>query len=313
MHLRNSKLLACMLSGLCLLSITPLLSGFDNWLVDILSNFPVQYALAALLLLIVSLRKRVLPLTLFAGFLFIINISVLSDSGASVQANSRGHESFTLCSANIQKTNRDFPTLVAGLKETDADILLLLEVTEESIEPLQSVIRTYPHHLVNLNVGASGTGAVLMSKFPILGSEFTTYSEYGNMLVRATIEINNKKVMFYGAHLPRPAYAEEYSFRSEQALSLAEQIRRQSVPVILAGDLNASPYSPIFKRLVKRSDLKDSRKGFGWQPSWPTFFPILWLPIDHILVSPGVQVHKRNTGPYLGSDHYPVFAELSIS
>lgn len=312
MHSRNNKALFFMLSGLCLLTITPFLNSFDNWLVDILSNFPVQYAVAALLLMIVSLRKRQLPLTLFAGFLFIFNISVLSDSGASVQAAAHEHETFTLYSANIQKTNMDFPKLVTGLKKADADILLLLEVTEKSIEPLQSLILTYPYHFINLNVGASGTGAVLMSKFPILGSKVTKYSEYGNMLVRAMIEINNKKVMFYGVHLPRPAFAEEYSHRSEQALSLAEQISRQSIPVILAGDINASPFSPIFKRLIKRSGLKDSRTGFGWQPSWPTYFPVLWIPIDHILVSPGIKVHNRTTGPHLGSDHFPVIAELSI-
>ena len=301
-----------MLSCLCLLSIMPLFNEFDYWLVDILSNFPIQYALAALLLFIISLRKKVLSLAFFAAVLFVLNISVFSDSGVSVQAAARKHETFTLYSANIQKTNKNFYRLVAGLKETNADILFLLEVTEESIDPLQSVIRTYPYHYVNLNLGESGTGAVLMSKFPIVNSKVIKYSEHGNMLVKATLDINNNKVMFYGVHLPRPAYADEYSMRSEQALSLAEQIGVQSVPVILAGDLNSSPYTPIFKQLLKRSGLKDSREGFGWQPSWPTYFPLLWLPIDHIFVSTEIRVHNRATGTYLGSDHYPVFAELSI-
>jgi endonuclease/exonuclease/phosphatase (EEP) superfamily protein YafD len=85
------------------------------------------------------------------------------------------------------------------------------------------------------------------------------------------------------------------------------------MPVIVAGDFNATPFSPIFRKVIKISGLKDSREGFGWQPSWPTYVPLLWLPIDHILVSSEIQVHNRATGSFIGSDHYPVFADLSIN
>lgn len=312
MRLRTSNLLFFMLSCLCLLSLPSLLGGVDNWFVDIVSNFSVQYSIAALLLLIASLYKRILPLTFVAGLLFFMNVSMFSFSGSSAQASPEQRDTFTVYSANIQKTNRDFSRIVSGLKKTDADILLILEVTEESIEPLREVISAYPHHIEDLNIGESRTGAVLMSKFPILENEIIKYSQYGNMLVRAMIEINDRKVMFYGAHLPRPDFAKAYSFRSAQALSLANQISRQTVPVILAGDFNASPYSPLFKEILQTSGLKDSRKGFGWQPSWPTYLPFLWIPIDHILVSPEFRVNTRATGSHIGSDHYPVYAELSF-
>ncbi|MEW6714582.1 MAG: endonuclease/exonuclease/phosphatase family protein, partial [Nitrospirota bacterium] len=82
---------------------------------------------------------------------------------------------------------------------------------------------------------------------------------------------------------------------------------------IVAGDLNSTPLTPMFRKLLKISGIRDSRTGFGWQPSWPTYFPVFWIPIDHILVSPEVHVHERATGSRIGSDHYPIFAELSIS
>lgn len=310
---KSNKILFFCLLVLSIFTMIRLVDSVDYWIVDIFSHFPVQYALMALLLLVAFLWKRTLSLALVAGLLFILNISVLANPGASAQAAGQEHDTFTLYSANISKSNRNFSKLVAGLKETNADILLVLEVTEASIGPLQAVIRTYPHKLINLNVGSSGTGAVLMSRFPIVDSEVIKYSEFGNMLISATLEIGDQKVLFYGTHFPRPAYSKEYSARSRQFMSLARKISEQSIPVIVAGDFNATPYSPIFKALVKQSGLKDSREGFGWQPSWPTYFPFLWLPIDHILVSPDIQVHNRATGSYIGSDHYPVFAELSIS
>ncbi len=309
---KNIKLLVISLLLMFLLSIVRLFNNLNFWLVDIISNFPVQYAFAALLLMIVFLWKRKLPLALFAGFLFLINISVLSDSGSSARAAAHEDSTFNIYSVNICKTNQDFHKLIPELKKTNADVLLLLEVTVDSIKPLQEVIRTYPYQLTDLNIDAAGTGAVLMSRFPILDSDITYYSDYGNILIATTLEINDRKIKFYGVHMPRPAYVSEFSSRSHQFVALARTIREQSLPVVVAGDLNATPYSPIFRDMIKRSGLNDSSKGFGWQPSWPTLFPLLWLPIDHILVSPGIQVHNRATGSYISSDHYPVFAELSI-
>jgi len=305
-------ILSCLLI-ISMLSATRYLNMAEYWLADMFSHFPVQYAFFALSVLAVCIWKKNIPFAIFAGLLFAFNISVLGDAGATVQAAGPAYKTFTVYSANINKSNRDFPRLVAGLRETDADILLILEATEENIRPLHPLIREYPYSIVNLNIGSSGTGTALMSKFPILKNEIEKYSEFGNMLVSATLQINGKKVLFYGTHFPKPLTMKEFTARSMQIISLADKVNEQSVPVIVAGDFNATPYSPAFKKLLRKSGLKDSREGFGWQPTWPTQFPLLWIPIDHILVSPQIQVHKRATGSFIGSDHYPVFAELSIT
>ena len=106
--------------------------------------------------------------------------------------------------------------------------------------------------------------------------------------------------------------------RMEEQIEVLEEIynisQKENVDaVIIAGDFNASPYSPVFKKLLTTSGLRDTRTGFGWLPSWPALFPLAFIPIDHILVSPDIQVQNRATGPYIGSDHYPVIAELSIN
>ena len=298
---------------LALCSLTPYSNNTDHWIYDIFSNFPAQYAAVSVFFLAVGIWKRKMLVSLLAGILLILNISVLTDIGASARAAVPEHDLFTVCSANINKLNKDSSKIIKGLTESNADIMLLLEVTEENIEPVNALINNYPYHIINLNITASGTGTVLLSRFPIVTREITKYSEFGNMLVYAVLEINNKKVAFYGAHLPRPTFTAAARARIAQFRSLAKQAANQSIPVIVAGDFNATPYSPIFKEVLKISGLNDSRAGFGWQPSWPTTFPFLWIPIDHILASTEVQVHNRGTGAYTGSDHYPVVAELSIN
>jgi endonuclease/exonuclease/phosphatase (EEP) superfamily protein YafD len=76
--------------------------------------------------------------------------------------------------------------------------------------------------------------------------------------------------------------------------------------------IHFTPFSPIFRQILAVSGLRDSGVDFGWQPFWPTYVPFLWIPIDHVLLSPEAQVHNRATGSFIGSGHYPVFAELSI-
>jgi endonuclease/exonuclease/phosphatase (EEP) superfamily protein YafD len=86
---------------------------------------------------------------------------------------------------------------------------------------------------------------------------------------------------------------------------------KESGPVVVAGDLNMSPWSPFFSRLVKASGLTDSEPGFGFQPTWPTYQPILYLPLDHVLVSRDVIVADRRTAADVGSDHLPVVIDIA--
>ena len=147
-------ILLCLLI-ICMLSAVRYLDMADYWLADMFSHFPVQYAFFALSVLAVCIWKKNIPFAIFAGLLFAFNISVLGGAGATVQASGLAHKTFTVYSANINKSNRDFPRLVAGLRETDADILLILEATEENIRPLHPLIREYPYSIVNLNIGSS--------------------------------------------------------------------------------------------------------------------------------------------------------------
>jgi endonuclease/exonuclease/phosphatase (EEP) superfamily protein YafD len=78
------------------------------------------------------------------------------------------------------------------------------------------------------------------------------------------------------------------------------------------GDLNVSPWSWHFRRLVRESGLRDSMRGWGVQPSWPTFNPLLRIPLDHALHSPGIRIADRQTGRRVGSDHYPLVIDFLL-
>jgi endonuclease/exonuclease/phosphatase (EEP) superfamily protein YafD len=63
---------------------------------------------------------------------------------------------------------------------------------------------------------------------------------------------------------------------------------------------------------MRQTGLKNSRRGFGILPTWPTFLPLLSIPIDHFLLSPEFAVLKTGQGPNIGSDHVPLITELML-
>jgi endonuclease/exonuclease/phosphatase family metal-dependent hydrolase len=81
---------------------------------------------------------------------------------------------------------------------------------------------------------------------------------------------------------------------------------------MLIGDLNMTSDSPVFQNFLRETGLRDTRAGFGIQATWPTNVPVLWIAIDHCLVSDKVLVHDRRVGPGVGSDHLPLTVDVSV-
>lgn len=308
---KSNKSLLLILSTLSLISLARLFDNTDSRVIDILSHFPFQYAVLSFLVLGYCLWKRMTYLAIISSILFLVNINPAIHITKLTHATEHKEDSFKLYSANIHKYNSDLSELQTKIMEANPDILLLLEVTTEHSIQLQSIVKKYPYIVKRSSLGQEGMGFILLSNYPVLEHEVTVLSEICNFIAKVKIEINQKPVLFYGFHARRPDI-DNFNERKDQFLRLADDIKEQSLPVIIAGDFNTTPYSPIFKKFINITGLKDSREGFGWQPSWPTFFPPLWIPIDHVLVSPDIKVHKRKTGSYIGSDHYPVIAELSV-
>jgi len=306
---KQKNILFISLLGIGSLSLVRCFDAADSWIIDIVSQFPFQYGLASLVLFVLSFRKKLYVFSVIAGILCVFNMSAVVDIEKPSHAAGNVRDAFSVYSANIHKNNMDLSTLRKEIQRISPDIVLLLEVTPKQKDQLLPIMVAYEHHIEN--IVDDRLGFVFLSRFPMYGYHVTKLSKYGNSLLEVRLSYRQKPVIFYGMHAQRPDRA-DFTERKMQFFGPARQIKGQSLPAIVAGDFNATPYSPVFREFVQIAGLKDSREGFGWQPSWPTFFPPLWIPIDHILVTPDFQVVKRTTGSYIGSDHYPVIAELSM-
>jgi endonuclease/exonuclease/phosphatase (EEP) superfamily protein YafD len=119
---------------------------------------------------------------------------------------------------------------------------------------------------------------------------------------------------FLGTYLIHPsnaigkAYVEE---RNRQLAAIADYVAKVKNPLVV-GDLNVTMWSPYYKPLTTKAELRNARAGFGVLPTWPTFSPLLSIPIDHCLVSRDIKVLNIRTGREVGSDHLPLITDLWI-
>jgi endonuclease/exonuclease/phosphatase (EEP) superfamily protein YafD len=97
--------------------------------------------------------------------------------------------------------------------------------------------------------------------------------------------------------------------RNRQLAALAQVAREHTWPLVVIGDLNITPFSPLFARTLRAGKLA-SCDGGGLHPTWPARVAPLFIQIDHCLASAGIQTEDFRVGPYLGSDHYPISVKV---
>lgn len=109
---------------------------------------------------------------------------------------------------------------------------------------------------------------------------------------------------------PPLAYLMSEPLRTREAVHLARCIRRSSCPVIALGDYNTFWPSPGY--LAAASGMRDCRSA-GRGPRMATR-PTYGLPfvIDHIFVTPQVEVLDYDVIDAPGSDHRPVVATVKL-
>lgn len=103
-------------------------------------------------------------------------------------------------------------------------------------------------------------------------------------------------------------YREAYRTRAWEVEQILKMVEHETMPVILCGDLNSTPYNWVHARLT--SKLRDAfrEKGRGWGMTYHTRFPV--VRIDYVLVSEEWEVVSADVLDAYLSDHLPVLVRL---
>ena len=305
------------LGTVCLwLALLAGLLGRVAWPFDLFAHFRIQYAALFVLLIVVLLvlRRWVVALAAVIG----LGVSVvplvpyvIKDSGATPVAPAAAQSAtptFRLLTFNVWFRNPDMARTAAYIEQSQADAVVLQELTPSQAETLRPLLPSYPH----FHIEPSRMGSAVFTKWPVMSAESLPLAKEGAIAARMQIDWRGTPITVLGVHLNWPLGPRNSAFRNEELAGVVAFAKSQQGPLLVAGDFNLTPWSEYFRDALVASGLHDAARGFGLARSWPAQFAPLAIRIDHCLLSPHWRSVSVRPGPWLGSDHLPVVAELSL-
>jgi endonuclease/exonuclease/phosphatase (EEP) superfamily protein YafD len=307
---RLTRLLLVALTGVALASLAGALAPF-GWPFELFVHFPVQYGVAAAFLVLGLLLLR-RPIA--AGFAAAIAVVQLLPGAFRLQAEAAvgahcGGESFSVVTANLYYRNDDRRSFVAWLAEHPADLVVVQELTPDWAAALDG-LTGYPHRLRLTRTDPYGIA--VMSRWPLHDMEARDLGGDGLPSLVGYVGAPNARLHLAALHAHWPLLPHLMRSRDAVFAAVADDVRTEPLPSIVAGDLNLTPHSPVYRRLLAASGLVDTRAAGRWQPTWRAGFWPLALRIDHVLVSPELCAETAEVGPAVGSDHRPVRVRLRL-
>ncbi len=293
--------------------LTATLLGFFGglwWPLDLLSNFRFQYVVGLLLavgFLAVS-RSGKLALVVLAGVA--VNLALLFPlyTGSSASATSIS-STLRILTFNVGVDNQRTEDVIALFADSGADLIFIFEGGPQWEEAIRSSDLAY-----ELSPGlptAFGFGnAILVRSGLEVRLDGIRVGPNTPRARQLDMEFDGGPISILAVHPPSPTSGAKSATRDEQLAGVADWARAQDRPVVVVGDLNASPWSHGFRPLAE-SGLINSLDGFGLQASWPSVLGPFGVPIDHLLHSPELTTVTRTTGPSLGSEHRAVSITLA--
>lgn len=304
-----TTLLGAAVAAACAATLLGFLARW-SWWGELACHFRPQYAVLLLAAAagLVALEQRALALLAVAGGL--VNLVLLLPLYVRRPCR-RSAPSLRVLVANVWLKNEAYARLQRLVERERPDVFVLLETNSAWVVALKALAWEYPH--AKAVAYLPGFGIMLCSRWPLTEARVMHFGGHGPPAIVATLDWQGRRVMVVGVHPLAPMRRSLQRRRNQQCLALAEFVRAQTLPVIVTGDFNATSWSPIFSQMLRRAGLRDSRLGFGLQPTWPAAWPWLRIPIDHCFLSAHWLVRRRWVGPRIGSDHLPVFTECHLA
>ncbi len=280
------------------------------WPFEQLCHFRPQYFIVLAVCAALFLAGKKYKSSAAAGVIAALNFALILPLYLSGATPTGDGPRVRILLANVHTSNVQHERVIEYVRACNPDIVALLEVDDLWMKSLAPLDAAYAHAVREKR--EDNFGMALWSRRPFLDYGTRYFGEACVPTIDVLIEVEGVRLRLLATHPLPPTSAEGISLRDEHLALLAEYAKSLRGAKVIVGDLNTTSWSPCFAQLESDSGLRDSRRGFGVQPSWPAGLPWLWVPIDHCLVSSDVGVISREIGPDIGSDHYPVLVELSL-
>ncbi|WP_411732470.1 endonuclease/exonuclease/phosphatase family protein [Paeniglutamicibacter sp.] len=311
----SGRLVAVLVPG-SLLAALPHLSFGASGVLAVLQALLPLLALAALgLCVVLAFRRDFVPaavlLALAAASLVPSMAPSIASAGRTTCVPAR---QLTVLSLNAGRGHADPASLAAVVGDTDPDVLVLVESSERLLTALAAELpdRAYAHRTGKVVTGGS-VDTVILSKHPFQEQPPAVLQSNGALFDAPVAVIDHPRLgqlRVAGMHPAPPTHAPE-SWVSTLQLLEAWKGEQAGMPLVLAGDFNATPSHPQFRALA--AGLADASPLMGPFPAgtWPADSVIpAFTGIDHVLVR-GLAVLDAERFTVPGTDHHGIVAQMA--
>ncbi len=304
--------------------------GGDRWWPATILLFGPRWFVAIPLVILLPLaawRSRIMIIPLSLGALIIFGPFMGFSLGLG-KTNNPGSPMLRVLTCNTASGAIHADELSMLIEDTHADIVALQECPRDVKSKLN-----LPDDWNGIQEGQ----LAVFSRYPLQqGREYQTqhppHTWPRTSLLEVIMETPAGTIALASVHLPSPRYGlqtlldrktglrlsrkglliKETEGRRQTALEVQSIIAAQSLPVIVAGDFNMPADSSIYREVWKGYTNAFSAAGFGY--GWTERTSVRGIPlrirIDHIVTGSGFGIQNCKVGPYVGSDHRPLIAEI---
>jgi endonuclease/exonuclease/phosphatase (EEP) superfamily protein YafD len=278
---------------------------------DIVNNGLPFVAGGAILLLCLAALTRDWRLLLVSALLAAINVWLVIGAlqGAAADAAPGSQRFVRVVTFNLWGSNDRIDDVVKFLAAAEADAVVLQEVTREHGTMLRQALQSlYPFSLGESSI-------VILSKHPILAEgriDRPGFPPWNSLMLRwARLDVRGTIFELAGIHLARPFYPE---LQEQDIEALTEFVRGRTMPLIVAGDFNLSPWTEKLARFTNSTGLARYNTFYLTWPMRRRDVQLLPLvAVDNVFASRHFAKIATRGAPRLGSDHRAIIADIALA
>lgn len=214
--------------------------------------------------------------------------------------------------ANVLQSNRDAAGLLALVRASDPDLVLLVETDAWWANVLSPLAAKYPHRLADPRPNTYGM--LLFSRLSLVRPELRYLIERDIPSIRTGVRLRSgAEIVFFGLHPRPPVPGIDTAQRDAELVLVGREVKREVRPALVAGDMNDVAWSDTSRLFKEVGGLLDPRVGRGLFPTFPAALPLLRWPLDHVFFNDKLALIGFNRLPGFGSDHLPIRTDLCLA
>ncbi|MFB6356194.1 MAG: endonuclease/exonuclease/phosphatase family protein [bacterium] len=280
------------------------------WPIELLTHFRLQEMAGLLVLSLLFLFLKQFRVTISLLILTIFSMLLVPGFHSESPRESPVETGTVVKILHLNTSARQKPVIRALNRSPSQPDLVLLNEAPKQIE---SYLRKHQREYKKFFTLFKGEDELaVISKKPLKNKDVVKLKGINQHLLQMTVPVRNRDITIWMGHSAPPVFPYHFYRRNRFLRKLRRKLHSLHKPDVFVGDINVTPGSPYFQDIVSNSHWSYAGKGDPFLYTWHSQIPILSTALDHVLYRKPVTVKKHRVLPGVGSEHYPVYAELGL-